>query len=191
MYTKLIAAELASSAGCSTIITLGSEPKAILQILSDIMNKNNTNTTDTDIQQFNEPSRGTLFVAQGRILDDRKWWISHSLASFGTLTIDEGAMNALLNKGSLFAAGIIDVQGTFASQQCVTLLAKLKNKTELMDIGKALVNYSSLEITRIKGCQSIHISEILGYCETEEVIHRNNLALNQEFLSSFSQKLNI
>ena len=176
MVTKLIAAELAGSAGCSTVITLGSRPQDVLLILDQILESG----TDVSFQ----PSTGTLFVAPPRrLLEDRKWWILHGLSPAGVLTIDAGASRALSSKGSLFAAGITHLEGSFNSQQAVRILGP--NGKE---IARGIVNYTSLEIARIQGAQSSAIMDILGYCETEEVVHRNNLALLADQMMSLDEE---
>ena len=43
--------------------------------------------------------------------------------------------------------------------------------------GRALVNYPSNEVVRILGRKSGEIVKILGCCEYEEVVHRDNLVL--------------
>jgi glutamate 5-kinase len=43
-----------------------------------------------------------------------------------------------------------------------------------------LVNYPSDELERIRGCRSERIAQILGCCEYEEVVHRDNLVLQPE-----------
>lgn len=45
------------------------------------------------------------------------------------------------------------------------------------DIGRAIVNYSSIEIKRIAGRRSSEISGVLGYADTEYVAFRENVAL--------------
>jgi glutamate 5-kinase len=45
------------------------------------------------------------------------------------------------------------------------------------DIARGLVNYSSDEIERIKGCKSKDIETILGRKDFDEVVHRNNMAV--------------
>ena len=45
------------------------------------------------------------------------------------------------------------------------------------EIGRALVNYSSVEIRRIKGLQSYEIAKLLGYADSEYVAHRGNISL--------------
>jgi glutamate 5-kinase len=169
MVTKLIAAELASSAGCSTIISIGSDPKRVIRILDEITK----NASNPDY----EPLEGTYFVAQKRQLEDRKWWIRHGLAPSGSVYVDQGAVKAICGKGSLFAAGIVEVEGTFNSQQCVRILSRNSGENGVVEVARGLTSYSSAEIQRIKGAKSSQIVDILGYCETEEVIHRNNLTL--------------
>ncbi len=45
------------------------------------------------------------------------------------------------------------------------------------EIARGLVNYSSLELQKVKGCQSEAIEPLLGYPCPETVVHRDNLAL--------------
>jgi glutamate 5-kinase len=46
-----------------------------------------------------------------------------------------------------------------------------------VEIGRALVNYSAAEITRIKGLQSGEILAVLGYADSEYVALRENVSL--------------
>jgi glutamate 5-kinase len=173
MVTKLIAAELATSAGCNMVITIGSAPKRIFEILKDIQD-------NEDYKR--DPILGTHFVASHIPMDDRQWWISHSLAVSGTLVIDAGAARAISrkDKGSLFSAGIIKVQGSFNAQECVSIITTVDGKE--IQVGKGLVNYSSLEIQRLLGVKSKDIADILGYMESEYIIHRDNLAITNSEL---------
>ena len=45
------------------------------------------------------------------------------------------------------------------------------------EVGRAVVNYSSAEVARIKGLKSSEIGEVLGYAETEYVAFRENVSL--------------
>jgi glutamate 5-kinase len=45
------------------------------------------------------------------------------------------------------------------------------------EIGRAVVNYSSVEISRIKGKRSSDIMSILGYADGEYVAFRENVSL--------------
>jgi len=48
-----------------------------------------------------------------------------------------------------------------------------------LEVGRALVNYSSLEIARIKGVRGGEIEGVLGYAETEYVALRENISFFQ------------
>ncbi|CAO3683931.1 unnamed protein product [Umbelopsis vinacea] len=166
MVTKLIAAELATAAGVTTVIARGSTPQNILKIISDVDEK--------------ELPLHTRFTAQNNPLIDRKWWILHGLKTAGKIYVDHGAYRALVAKqrSSLFAAGIVRVEGDFVAQQSVMILHEQKDAAgaiHVIDIGKGLVNYSSIEIGRVMGCKSAEIPDILGYIESDYIVNRENL----------------
>ncbi|KND01626.1 glutamate 5-kinase [Spizellomyces punctatus DAOM BR117] len=172
MVTKLVAADLATAAGCTTIITL-SHPPLIPTILAEIQ----SHTPNTPFC----PTHGTHFLPRPNAMMDRKWWILHGLKSFGAIYLDKGAVRAVMNRhrSSLFAAGVARVEGTFNAQQCVRLLTIIhKNDTEtVIEIGKGLVNYSFAECLRIKGHKSSEIEGLLGYVDSGCVVHRDNLVI--------------
>jgi glutamate 5-kinase len=168
MVTKLIAAELATAAGVTTVIARGSTPQNILKIISDVDEK--------------ELPLHTRFTAQNNPLIDRKWWILHGLKTAGKIYVDHGAYRALAAKqrSSLFAAGIVRVEGDFVAQQSVMILYEQKDAAgaiHVIDVGKGLVNYSSIEIGRVMGCKSAEIPDILGYIESDYIVNRENLVI--------------
>jgi glutamate 5-kinase len=130
----------------------------------------------------------TRFLPKPRAIRDRYFWLLHGLKPHGTLIIDEGAYRALTrrDKAGLLPVGILDVQGTFAQQECVSLVvgsrtAPLTDATAAapggydiigggLEVGRALVNYTSVEIGRIKGFQSSSIHNILGYAGKYKII---------------------
>ncbi|KAI8375668.1 glutamate 5-kinase [Choanephora cucurbitarum] len=175
MATKLIAADLAIAAGVTTIITNGSKTGNIAKIIA----------ADQDNNASEQPLH-TRFVAKNNPLLDRKWWIQYGLHTAGTVYVDEGAARGILAtrlKGSLFAAGIVEVEGSFVAQQAVEIALRktLDNgQHETTVIGKGIANYSSTEINRIKRCHSTEIATILGYVDSECVIHRDNLVRFRE-----------
>ncbi|RIA94043.1 glutamate 5-kinase [Glomus cerebriforme] len=180
MVTKLIAADLATAAGVTTIISRGSTPKNIISIIKHLSNVDpNSSSSSIPIH--------TRFIAKDNPMMDKKWWILHGLHTAGTIYIDEGAVKAVTKtkqKSSLFAAGIVKCEGNFVANQAVNLVFEKhhvnehgEETVELITIGKGLVNYSSSEISRIKGCKSHEIEEKLGYADSECVIHRDNLAI--------------
>jgi len=44
-------------------------------------------------------------------------------------------------------------------------------------IAVGLINYSSVDINKIRGYHSWEIERILGYCDSDEVIHRDNIVI--------------
>ncbi|KAJ3089727.1 hypothetical protein HK102_005663 [Quaeritorhiza haematococci] len=193
MVTKLIAADLATAAGCTTIITLGSTPQKILDIITEISTHKQLSAVDQNAP-FN-PTIGTYFLAKPNPMLDRKWWILHGLATYGSIYVDAGAAMALVRgKSSLFAAGIVKVEGNFVAQQCVRILTIVKPKSSevtdgtgdafaesmggvVAEIGKGIVNYTASDVQRIAGVKSAEIVEILGYMDSEYVCHRDNIVL--------------
>jgi glutamate 5-kinase len=88
--------------------------------------------------------------------------------------VDPGAAKALQEQGkSLLPKGIIGLEGVFAIGDPVTIVQN-ENGGEL---GVGLVNYPSPEISYIMGHSSQEIQDILGFCHSEEVIHRDNLVI--------------
>lgn len=195
MVTKLIAAELATAAGVTTVISRGSTPQRIFQIISQPIQRigsaspKQESSTTTAVSSSTSSSTEamplhTRFLAKDNPMVDRKWWILHGLHAAGTIYIDQGAYKAITNpvqKSSLFSAGIVGCKGTFVAQQSVRVVYQPKKEKETdpepqeIEVGKGLVNYASHEILRIMGCHSRQIVERLGYADAESVIHRQNL----------------
>ena len=154
MKTKLAAARIACAAGVRTIIANGHREGIIPGVLSG-------------------DAPCTTFGVSGEALSHRKRWIAFGRATRGTLLVDAGAARALLDQGrSLLAAGITGVQGDFEIGESVRIAAD-NNK----ELACGLVNYSSADIERIKGCKSDQIHAILGRKDYDEIIHRDNLVI--------------
>jgi glutamate 5-kinase len=154
MLTKISAARIAVAAGVRTVITQGKFPDNIERILQG------------------EPL-GTHFQPQPEPTSARKRWIAYGLVPTGKLYLDTGAIAAITQAGkSLLAAGIKSVEGEFEPQEAVQLCDHQGN-----EIARGLVNYSSQELEKIRGCHSQEISTILGFVGAETVIHRDNLVL--------------
>lgn len=116
---------------------------------------------------------GTFFLPAQAKLQSRKHWIAFTLKPQGELVLDEGACRALLAGGkSLLPSGIVEVRGRFgvgAAVQC------LNPEGEPVAVG--LVNYRAAEIDLLKGAHTERIEEILGFKDSDEVIHRDNLVV--------------
>jgi len=154
MITKLRAAKLAARSGASTIIASGREPA--------VLNR---------LRQGEEV--GTLLLAAREPIAARKQWLAGQLQVRGTLTLDEGAVKVLSQQGrSLLPVGVVAVSGRFTRGELVVC-----NDQQGREIARGLANYSADETLKIMGQSTSRISEILGYRDDEELIHRDNLVL--------------
>ncbi|TEY44934.1 hypothetical protein BOTCAL_0340g00010 [Botryotinia calthae] len=131
-----------------------------------------------------EPPLHTRFLPSHQPIRDRYFWLLHGLSPHGTIYIDAGAHRALAAKAGLLPAGIVDVDGSFAQQEAVRIVvvdrpsspdAKIVSGSGV-EVGRALVNYSAMEITRIKGMRSSEIHGLLGYADSEYVALRENIS---------------
>jgi glutamate 5-kinase len=144
METKLIAAEIATSAGVATVITSSKRPESIFHIIEYVLasEKNTTaqsspdssgSSTPLDPNPNNPPAPTvsrpphTLFLPSASPLSDLKSWTSHTLTPAGSVVVDSGAYRVLSRRdsgGRLLAAGVLAVQGSFASGQAVRILVR-------------------------------------------------------------------
>jgi len=158
METKLIAAEIATAAGVTTIITSSKDPTCIFRIieydmqirprefrsgpgpLSPSVTKpngaNNLPPKNQNVYQTLTRPPHTLFTASLDPMPDLKSWTSHTLKPSGSVVIDAGAYHALAHRdsgGRLLAAGVIGVIGVFASEQAVRIVIPRRRHGNLED----------------------------------------------------------
>ncbi|OJJ50455.1 hypothetical protein ASPZODRAFT_106040 [Penicilliopsis zonata CBS 506.65] len=202
MSTKIVAAKLATSAGVTTIITRSSKPGNVHQIVNYLQqsrgrSQSDSSGDDADSSSLPAPPLHTCFLRSDTPIQSRSFWLLHGLKPHGTIYIDQGAYNALQNKASLLPAGVLAVEGHFGQQESVRLVVVEKPSPSALngdfphqgeepkEVGRALVNYSSAEISRIKGHRSSHIQSVLGYADSEYVALRENISffLTEEKLS--------
>jgi len=155
MESKLAAAKIVTSAGEPVIIANGRKRNIILDI-------------------FKGKEIGTIFLPQQKKrMESRKRWIAFSSHPQGEIIVDEGAEKALKTKGkSLLPSGITDINGSVKAGDTVRILNKKKE-----EFARGLVNYSSQDISKIKGFKTSEIEKLLGARNYDEVIHRDNLVL--------------
>ncbi|OPZ74579.1 MAG: Glutamate 5-kinase [Verrucomicrobia bacterium ADurb.Bin474] len=154
MISKLEAARIATKSKCGMVIAKGSEPNILLRI-------------------FDGEAVGTFFVPQRTNLRSHKRWLAFFNKTCGTVTVDEGAQDALLGKGkSLLAKGIVSVSGTFGPGSIVSIKGSDKG-----DVARGLTGFSSIEIDQIKGMTSEEIRQIFPNRKHIEVVHRDSMVL--------------
>jgi len=155
MASKLLAARKVNEAGIACLIADGRHSGVLPQVF--------------DAQR----SVGTLFLAKGDRLNRRKHWIAYTLKPAGSITVDQGACDAIMRGGrSLLAKGITAVAGSFGAGDCVSCLAPSG-----AEFARGLVNYSAAELDRIKGLHTSAIETTLQYKVSNEIIHRDDLVL--------------
>ncbi len=116
---------------------------------------------------------GTEFRPRETRLSSKKGWIAYACRTKGIITVDDGAARAILHGGkSLLPSGIVSISGSFEAGDAVYCVDTKGNR-----IAKGVTNYSSSEIERIRGKKTSEIEKALGYSYSDEVIHRDNLAL--------------
>ena len=153
MITKVRAAQRAARSGAHTLIASGHGDDPILRAMSG--------------QPF-----GTLLIADSTPLAARKQWLADHLQLAGQLQLDEGAATALAAGRSLLPIGVKAVVGHFERGAAVSCLAPSGK-----EIARGLINYSSADASRIAGQPSSQIEQLLGFIETIELIHRDNLVV--------------
>ncbi len=154
MATKVQAAKSAGLMGIPTIIVSGRQPNVIRRALEG-------------------DKVGTFFLPDKDRLAARKHWLRYTLKPKGSITVDEGAMQAITKRGkSLLPSGIVKVEGRFEYGDAVSLQG-LNGK----EIGRGLSNYTLDELRKIQGHHTKDIEALLGYKYYDEVVHRDNLVL--------------
>jgi len=154
MLTKVIAAKRAARSGAHTIIASGHESQVLVRMAQG-------------------EAIGTRLRATMPVLAARKQWLADYLQVRGKITLDQGAVNALVMDGkSLLSIGVTHVSGDFDRGEAVACLTP-----EGREIARGLINYNTDETRKIMGKPSSRIEALLGYVDEPELIHRNNLAL--------------
>jgi glutamate 5-kinase len=115
---------------------------------------------------------GTLILPAKERISARKHWIRYNLEPEGELMIDAGAGAALSTGKSLLSIGVVGLNGKFEDGAAVNVVGPDGKR-----IAVGLINYSSDEMEKIRGRQTVEIDWILGYRRNDEAIHADNLVL--------------
>jgi glutamate 5-kinase len=154
MRTKLIAARIATGAGCAMAIALGK--------------------AERPLRSIEQGARCTWFLPEPAGRSARKRWIAGSLAPLGVLVVDAGAARALARGSSLLPAGVRGVEGEFHRGDPVSV--RDANGTEL---ARGLVAYDAGDVRAIAGHRSEEMERILGWRGRDEIVHRDDLVVLQ------------
>jgi len=159
MTTKLEAARVASLVGIPTIIAPGRPAGVVGDLLRG-------DPVGTYIGQSIAPADVDRRAG-------RRVWIALTATPAGTIDVDDGAANAITQRGaSLLAKGVRGATGRFEVGDVVAV------RGPSGEVARGLTNVSSDELRLVMGKDSRDFDAILGRQSHAEVIHRDNLVTN-------------
>jgi glutamate 5-kinase len=89
----------------------------------------------------------------------------------GRVTVDAGAVAALLRGKSLLPAGVVRVEGAFGRGDPVEIAGP-----DGAVVARALAGYDAREAELIKGHRSDRIADLLGHPGRAALVHRDDMA---------------
>ncbi len=152
MRTKLVAARIATGAGCAMAIAVGHVERPLAALEAG--------------------ARCTWFLPAPEGRSARKRWILGTLQPLGSFIVDAGAAHALSTGRSLLPAGVRALEGSFDRGDAVEVRG-LDGRA----LARGLSAYASADAARIIGHRSADIEAILGWRGRDELIHRDDLVL--------------
>ena len=141
MRSKVLAADMAASAGIRTVIAGGAGADVLPPILAG-------------------ESRGTLFEPRGRELSAFKLWLRFGKPVVGRLHVDAGAKRAVSAEGrSLLAIGVVSWEGTFEPGDAVELVGP-----DGIAFGKGIAGVAAADLAgRPRGVEAVHRDRLVAY----------------------------
>lgn len=128
MASKLSSALLAADAGVPVLLAAAADASAALS----------------------DASVGTVFAARPRRMSARRFWVRYAAEAAGSLTLDAGAVQAVVERRrSLLAAGITALHGRFYGGDVV----ELHDPAGQM-VARGVVAYDSAELAGMIGCST-------------------------------------
>ncbi|OBJ08739.1 glutamate 5-kinase, partial [Mycobacterium colombiense] len=125
MTSKMSSALLAADAGVPVLLAAAADAATAL--------------TDASV--------GTVFAARPVRMSARRFWVRYAAEAAGELTLDEGAVRAVVRqRRSLLPAGITAVAGRFYAGDVV----ELRNPDAVM-VARGVVAYDATELTTMMG----------------------------------------
>jgi glutamate 5-kinase len=150
MASKLAAARTASFSGVRAVIAHSARPDVLVDAALDI-----------DV--------GTTFMPNDRKLSARKLWIGFASLVEGSVTVDDGARRALVERGtSLLPAGVVDVRGSF-DEEAIVEVRSLDGQV----VARGMVLCTADTLRAIKGRRTADLPPEIAH----EVVHRDDLVL--------------
>jgi glutamate 5-kinase len=151
MASKLAAAKIAAWSGVRAVIAAADRPNVVADAVRG------------------EPGVGTVIKPHDRRLPARKLWIAFAVGAAGTVVVDQGARNALVDGNrSLLPAGVVDVVGSFVAEDAVEICGP-----DGRVFAKGLSRHSAGRVKEWAGKRTADLPAELPH----EVVHRDDLVV--------------
>ena len=151
MASKLAAAKIAAWSGVRVVIASAERAEVLRDALAG------------------SPGVGTVVKPRRERLAARKLWIAFALAPVGTVVVDRGAKEALMDKGvSLLPAGVREVRGAFVPGDAVELIGP-----DGEVFAKGLARHSAKALAEWAGRRTSELPAEVP----KEVVHRDDLVI--------------
>jgi glutamate 5-kinase len=159
MRSKVVAAEMATAAGITTVICNGLRPEALPTVLAG-------------------EAEGTRFPAREARYSSFKLWLKYAKPVRGHVVIDPGAARALREgAASLLPVGVSEVKGDFDAGDAVDIVERDESEGgRLRAVAKGICSYSAAELRQVLGLKSDAVRRILPRA-SDEAVHRDYLVL--------------
>jgi glutamate 5-kinase len=151
MMTKLQAAHIATAAGCTTLICLGTLPAPLSRLA--------------------QGAKYTVFTPRDNPLSARLAWIAGHIHPSGSLHLDDGAARAIQDRKSLLPVGVTATEGDYEKGDVVRILHNQRC------IGMGMVNYDASDVAVLLGKRSEDIEGLLGYTSGDTLIHCDDMVV--------------
>lgn len=150
MASKLVAARMASWSGLRSVIARASRPHVLAGAVSAEL-------------------VGTTFDAHDRVLPARKLWIAFAAEVAGSITVDEGARRAMVERSSsLLPAGVISATGNFTHGAVIDIV-----DDRGVTFARGITSVPGAVLQSIRG----HHTSDLPVGVVHEVVHRDDLVV--------------
>jgi glutamate 5-kinase len=151
MASKLAAAKIAAWSGVRVVIASARRPGVLADAVAGAAGV------------------GTVVRPRAKRLGARKLWIAFAVGAAGTVVVDEGARRALRERSvSLLAAGVTDVQGTFAADDAVEIAGP-----DGRPFAKGLVRLDAAVLRSLAGRRTPDLPVGVPH----EVVHRDDMVV--------------
>lgn len=154
MKTKLLAARIATLAGCGTVIANGFKKDALLKIVQG-------------------KEIGTYIHPKKRLSQKERWILNNTHQ--GAIVVDAGAKRALLAHKSLLPSGVVRITGDFASGDVVQV-----QDEDGVVFAKAVPYYDSTQASAMAGHSNYELDGLLGKGHKDVLFRPEDMVILQE-----------